>query len=157
MKHFKLFTIFKFDCTYLQETHNILINVISSETMLYKKPIYSHQLQLLELTTRMRKTHSKQEQQLHSTDKHGECPWIQHSQPREATGFHLNDSKKQQVSQPYSLLHFFNSVKRFLKKKKKKRLYLFSRERGRKGEREGEQHGLHAPSWGLGPQPRLVP
>ena len=43
-----------------------------------------------------------------------------------------------------------------------KRVYLFFRERGRKGEREGKKHqcvvASHAPPyWGPGPQPRHVP
>ena len=43
-----------------------------------------------------------------------------------------------------------------------KRFYLFFRERGRKGEREGKKHqcvvASHAPPyWGPGPQPRHVP
>ena len=45
------------------------------------------------------------------------------------------------------------------------RFYLFTfRKRGRKGEREGEQHRCinwlplsHAPNWGPGPQPRHMP
>ena len=51
----------------------------------------------------------------------------------------------------------------------KKRFYLYTfRERGREGDREGEEHHqcarailigclLHVPNWGPGPQPRRVP
>lgn len=89
---------------YVRKPLSVLINVISSETRLWK--LYNYQLKLPELTRDKRKRHNTK--RAVTTDLAQECPWIQHNQPREAPGFHLNDSTKtkKETITALSLTHF---------------------------------------------------
>lgn len=87
--------------------------------MLWK--LYNYQLKLPELTRQTEETQYQTGSNYRSSN--GECPWIQHNQPREAPGFYLNDSTeikkgKYHSPKPYPLLHFLQSLKSFLTARK---------------------------------------